>query len=67
MSRAMVEFERELIRECVTAGIQAARKRGARLERPRTHADPAKVKVMRAAGLSWRGIGVDRGATEAPS
>jgi len=47
---AMAEFERELIRGRVTAGIQAARKRGARLGRPRTYVDPAKIKVMRAGG-----------------
>lgn len=53
---AMAEFERELIRERVTAGIQAARRRGARLGRPRTYVNPTKVAEMRAAGLSWRAI-----------
>lgn len=53
---AMAEFERELIRERVSAGIQAARKRGARLGRPRTYVNPAKVLEMRSAGLSWRAI-----------
>ncbi|WP_162601620.1 recombinase family protein [Occallatibacter savannae] len=53
---AMAQFERELIRERVTAGIQAARKRGARLGRPRTYVNPSKVQQMRAEGLSWRAI-----------
>ena len=33
---AMAEFERELIRECVSAGIGAARKRGMRICRRQT-------------------------------
>lgn len=53
---AMAEFERELIRERVCAGLQAARRRGARLGRPRTIVSPQKVQEMRAAGLSWRAI-----------
>lgn len=53
---AMAEFERELIRERVCAGLQAARKRGARLGRPRTYVNPDEIREMRAAGLSWRTI-----------
>ena len=33
---AIAEFEREIIRERVNAGLKAARARGARLGRPRT-------------------------------
>lgn len=53
---AMAEFERELIRERVTAGIHAARKRGARIGRPRTYVDPEKIQEMRMAGTPWRAI-----------
>jgi DNA invertase Pin-like site-specific DNA recombinase len=53
---AMAEFERELIRERVSAGIQAARKRGARIGRPRTYVSPEKVRAMREEGMPWRTI-----------
>ena len=53
---AMAEFERELIRERVCAGLQAARKRGARLGRPRTYVSPDKIRQMRSEGKSWRAI-----------
>lgn len=53
---AMAEFERELIRERVCAGIQAARRRGARLGRPRTYVSAEKIGQMRSEGLSWRVI-----------
>jgi DNA invertase Pin-like site-specific DNA recombinase len=51
---AMAEFERELIRERVTAGIQAARRPGTRIGRPRTYVDPNKVEQLRTAGTPWR-------------
>ena len=53
---AMAEFERELIKERVIAGIAAARKRGARIGRPKTYINPTKVAEMRAAGVPWRAI-----------
>jgi DNA invertase Pin-like site-specific DNA recombinase len=53
---AMAEFERELIRERVSAGIQAARKRGVRIGRPRTYVSPEKIREMRAGGVPWRAI-----------
>jgi DNA invertase Pin-like site-specific DNA recombinase len=53
---AMAEFERELIRERVSAGIQAARKRGVRLGRPRTYINPDKIRELRSAGVPWRAI-----------
>jgi DNA invertase Pin-like site-specific DNA recombinase len=61
---AMAEFERALIRERVSAGIQAARNRGQRIGRPRTYVNPAKVRELREADVPWRviarqlGIGV---------
>jgi DNA invertase Pin-like site-specific DNA recombinase len=53
---AMAEFERELIRERVCAGIHAARNRGARIGRPRAYVSPEKVRSMRAQGTPWREI-----------
>jgi DNA invertase Pin-like site-specific DNA recombinase len=53
---AMAEFERELIRERVSAGIQAARRRGARIGRPRTYVNPDKIREMRNEGTPWRAI-----------
>ncbi len=53
---AMAEFERELIKERVTAGIQAARKRGVRIGRPRTYVSPDKIRAMREEGTPWRAI-----------
>ncbi len=53
---AMAEFERELIRERVCAGIQAARRRGARIGRPKTYISPDKVRTMRNEGTPWREI-----------
>lgn len=53
---AMAEFERELIRERVTAGIHAARQRGARIGRPRVYVSPDKVRALRDAGVPWRTI-----------
>lgn len=53
---AMAEFERELIRERVTAGVHAARKRGVRIGRPRTYVSPDKVRELRDAGTPWRAI-----------
>lgn len=53
---AMAEFERELIRERVTAGVHAARKRGVRIGRPRTYVSPDRVRELRDAGTPWRAI-----------
>lgn len=53
---AMAEFERELIRERVTAGLQSARRRGVRLGRPKTYVSPDKIRAMRDAGTPWRTI-----------
>jgi DNA invertase Pin-like site-specific DNA recombinase len=61
---AMAEFERALIRERVSAGIQAARHRGQRIGRPRVYANTGKIRELREANVPWRmiakqlGIGV---------
>ena len=54
---AIAEFERDLIRERVVAGLRRARAQGRRLGRPRRHkVDPARAAAMRAEGLSLREI-----------
>ncbi len=53
---AMAEFERELIRERVSAGIHAARARGQRIGRPRVYVSPEKVCQMREEGVPWREV-----------
>ncbi len=58
---SLAEFERELIRERVRAGLDAALARGKRLGRPRQVADPAKIAQFRAQGLSWREISAEVG------
>jgi DNA invertase Pin-like site-specific DNA recombinase len=53
---AVAEFERELIRERVNAGLSAARSRGVKLGRRRSHAITRdQVEAMLAGGLSQRG------------
>ena len=54
---AVAEFEREIIRERVVAGLEAAKKRGQRLGRPDTihlHLDAARA--LRAQGKGIRAI-----------
>lgn len=53
---AFAEFEREILRQRTRAGIAAARRRGARLGRPRRHVDPQLVARLRASGMSWAAI-----------
>jgi DNA invertase Pin-like site-specific DNA recombinase len=53
---SLAEFERELIRERVRAGLDAARARGKRLGRPRCEVDTTRIAELRAQGRSWRAI-----------
>jgi len=53
---AMAEFERDLIRERVKAGVDLARARGKQLGRPRRRLDAARIVALRANGCSWRQI-----------
>ena len=53
---AVAEFERSLISERVRAGMRAATKRGKRSGRPRTRVEPARVRELRASGVSWTKI-----------
>jgi DNA invertase Pin-like site-specific DNA recombinase len=62
---SIAEFERELIRDRVRAGLRNARAKGKRLGRPRLEVDGARVAALRRGGASWRAIaarlGVARG------
>jgi len=60
---SIAEFERQLIISRTKSGIEAARKRGAKLGRPRRSpvVDVVAVKTMRAAGLSWQKISAETG------
>jgi DNA invertase Pin-like site-specific DNA recombinase len=50
---AMAEFERELIRERVRAGLANARSKGVTLGRRRSAVDGASVVQLRSEGCSW--------------
>ena len=53
---AIAEFERDLIRERVRAGVAHARSQGKRLGRPLASPEPREVAELRAQGLSWRKV-----------
>jgi DNA invertase Pin-like site-specific DNA recombinase len=55
MLGAIAEFERDLIRERVIAGVRRARVLGKHLGRPKIHhVDVARALALRAEGHSWR-------------
>ena len=49
---SIAEFEADLIRDRTRAGLQAARRRGKRLGRPRTYLDVGKARRLLSSGLS---------------
>jgi DNA invertase Pin-like site-specific DNA recombinase len=53
---SIAEFERELIRDRVKAGLRNARAKGKRLGRPRKILDAPRIVRLRAQGVSWRKI-----------
>jgi DNA invertase Pin-like site-specific DNA recombinase len=57
----MAQFERELIKERVSAGMHAARKRGSSIGRPRTYANADKIRALRAQNVPWRTIAAQLG------
>jgi DNA invertase Pin-like site-specific DNA recombinase len=58
---AMAEFERELIRERVKAGMKNAKAKGTRIGRPRVKVDTALIARLRDQGASWRAISTQLG------
>jgi DNA invertase Pin-like site-specific DNA recombinase len=53
---AVAEFERELIKERVKAGMAAAKHRGTRIGRPKVSLDQKRARKLRRSGLSQRAI-----------
>jgi DNA invertase Pin-like site-specific DNA recombinase len=62
---AIAEFERELIRERVRAGMAHARSKGRKLGRPTANVDIREVNARRAAGQTLRSIARDLGCSPA--
>jgi DNA invertase Pin-like site-specific DNA recombinase len=60
---AMAEFERELIRERVKAGMKNAKAKGTRIGRPRVIVDASQIARMRASGASLRTIAARLGVS----
>jgi putative DNA-invertase from lambdoid prophage Rac len=60
---AMSEFERELIRERVRAGLRNAVAKGRKLGRPASRLDHARIAKLRSQGASLRAIGSDLGCS----
>jgi DNA invertase Pin-like site-specific DNA recombinase len=60
---AMAEFERELIRERVKAGMKNARAKGTRIGRPRVAVDTTRIAALRESGLSWPAIAREMGVS----
>jgi len=58
---AFSEFEREMIRDRIVAGVRAARARGKTLGRPQRIFRRDEVITMRASGSSWRAISKQTG------
>jgi len=50
------EYEREMIRERVGAGIRKAKASGKHIGRPKAVVNQFRVERLRAEGLSWRAI-----------
>jgi len=58
---SLAEFERELIRERVRAGLEAARARGKRFGRPKREVDVRRIAELRSQGQSWREVATELG------
>lgn len=56
---SVAEFERELIRERTRAGMQAAKRRGKRIGRPRAQIPISKAQELLDAGLSMSAVAVE--------
>jgi len=60
---SMAEFERELIRERVKAGMKNAKAKGIRIGRPRTKIDASQIARLRDSGASLREIAARLGVS----
>lgn len=64
MIAVMAEFERELIRERVMAGLENAKRKGIQLGRRETRFDVNEAILMRKEGKSWREISKKLGVSK---
>jgi DNA invertase Pin-like site-specific DNA recombinase len=62
---SIAEFERSLAISRTKSGIEAARKRGAIIGRPRVVVDADRVRALRASGLSWEKVAAETGVARA--
>jgi DNA invertase Pin-like site-specific DNA recombinase len=62
---AFAEFERNVLRERTRSGLEATRRRGTRLGRPRRHVDVAAARLLRSNGWSWDRIATKLGVGRA--
>jgi DNA invertase Pin-like site-specific DNA recombinase len=62
---SIAEFEKSLIVARTVSGIEAARKRGAIIGRPRVAVDADRVRALRASGLSWEKVSAETGVARA--
>ena len=53
MIAVMAQFERELIRERVRAGLENAKRKGVQLGRHETRFDVDEAIILRKEGVSW--------------
>lgn len=60
---AFAEFERQVLISRTRAGIEAARRRGAVIGRPRVALDVAKAHQLRSGGASYRDIASQLGVS----
>jgi DNA invertase Pin-like site-specific DNA recombinase len=58
---AIAEFERDLIRERVVAGMREARRKGKHCDRPMIEFDVDQAAELRRAGMSWRKLATSTG------
>lgn len=61
IASAVVQLERDLIRERVSAGIRNARANGKKLGRPESGVDHARILELKALGQSLRQIAANLG------
>jgi DNA invertase Pin-like site-specific DNA recombinase len=62
---SIAEFERQLIIARTKSGIEAARKRGKIIGRPRVEVDAATIRALRSQGMSWEAVAEETGIKRA--
>ena len=60
---AMAEFEREIIRERVVAGIRRAKENGTQLGRPKVEVDVESARRLREEGLTYKAVAEQLGVS----